>query len=140
MAIPGAISSIPVLIPETGRAVEVIPRTDGDTSSVAADLVNAHLESRGRGLARKEDESSAQPQHPQAILTKITVVFPQYVEDSPWRRVTVVLGTTHAVRSLGGYLGGIRPAAGAGASPKERATAKRIWEKNRTYLPKQRIL
>ena len=89
---------------------------------------------------KKEDESSAQPQHPQAILTKITVVFPQYVEDSPWRRVTVVLGTTHAVRSLGGYLGGIRPAAGAGASPKERATAKRIWEKNRTYLPKQRIL
>ena len=144
VAIPGAARSTPVLIPETGRAVEVIPRAGGATGAtggIVADLVNAHLESQGRGAAAKAKSVDAPEQWPQqAVLTKITVVFPQYLEDSPWRRVTVVLGTTHAVRSLGGYLGGIRPAAGAAASLKERAVAKHVWERNRAYLPLQRIL
>ena len=65
------------------------------------------------------------------------MVFPWYLEESPWRRVTVVLGTEHAVRSLGGYVGGIRPAAGIGASPSERVCIEGIWEKHR---PEERIL
>lgn len=86
-----------------------------------------------------EQEGAAERPTPEEppLLTKVTVVFPQYVERSPWRRVTVVLGTTSEVRSLGGWVGGIRPAAGRQASRAERTKAKAAWDR---FLPDKRIL
>ena len=46
VAIPGAGGTVPLLIPKSGRAVEVIP---GQTSTVAANLVNGQMRA---GFAR----------------------------------------------------------------------------------------
>ena len=61
------------------------------------------------------------------IMTKITVSFQQYVKASPWHQVTVVLNHKEAVRSLGGWLGGIRKS----------TTPKNIWE---GFLPDKQIM
>jgi len=77
--------------------------------------------------ATKTATATAEEASEKTILTKITVVFDQYFKESPWHSVTVVLNTTEAVRSLGGWVGGIRLS----------KTSKKCWTK---FLPDKKIL
>lgn len=129
------VAATPILIPDNGEAVEVL-QPPGQ-HSIIADLVNAHLDSQR--LEQKSESSCkvGKTDQVEKKLMKITVVFPQYYEDSPWRRVTVVLGAKHTVRSMGGYVGGIRLAAGHSASPAERSLSVHTWEQ---FMPPRKIL
>ncbi len=149
--VPGSTQTAAVVMPsDEGGAVTMAVGEDGEGTAAAAinQFLGAALSaspsspsspsgsagstSGGADAAAGGAEAAAPP-----LLTKITVVFPQYLEESPWRRITVVLGTDKEVRSLGGWVGGIRPAAGPGASQTARANAKAGWE---VFLPTHRIL
>ena len=73
----------------------------------------------GAPLKAKKDDCTTK-------FTKITVVFEQYVQDSPWRSVTVVMNAKNAIRSLGGWVGGIRKS----------TTAKQVWK---GFMPGRKI-
>ena len=60
------------------------------------------------------------------VLTKVTVIFEQYKKESCWHQVTVVVGSKEDVRSMGGWVGGIRRS----------LTSKQDWN---GFLPNRKI-
>ena len=108
----------------TGKVGEIVHvQLPGRNAATYACIVPEEDQDAGAGAAatlkaRKEECTTK--------FTKITVVFEQYVQDSPWRSVTVVMNAKNAIRSLGGWVGGIRKS----------TTAKQVWK---GFLPGRKI-
>jgi len=94
-------------------SVLVAPTSSSNGIPVSLPIPPQHIQPSDNGSQNVQKSKSTQKQpvpdpNEPPKLNKVTVCFKQYKEFSPWFKVTMVVGSKEPIRSMGGYVGGMR--------------------------------